>query len=258
MIYQSGMREVESIGLRLDKAKTAAAKVGTAGKWLMGIGGALMVLSAALKGAEMYEFYHRTFSVIPRMIVEEESIVSYTKADDGTDVKNINFDQFAYYEVAKCNRQEIGIHTSAQNGVSDYESWGCGDAADLNADVGTQWLALYVNRAGEKGKPILADSLKLQKGKDGVKTPSDCNACLHMFETTNPVKIDDKAFCYREDNNGMYLFWKTDDDAYPSAAASAFNPGSLALAGIGGLVIGILGTTLVMFPKRKKRGIEAA
>ena len=79
-----------------------------------------------------------------------------------------------------------------------------------------------------------------------------------MFESTNPVKIDDKAFCYREDNKGMYLFWKTDDDAYPSAAASAFNPGFLALAGIGGLVIGILGTTLVMFPKLKKKRENAA
>lgn len=45
----------------------------------------------------------------------------------------IDFNRFAYYEVVKCNRQKIGLHKSAQGGVEDYNSWGCGDAADLNA-----------------------------------------------------------------------------------------------------------------------------
>ncbi|MBQ7504787.1 MAG: hypothetical protein IJT79_05655 [Ruminococcus sp.] len=228
-------------------------KLNVATRWMMGIGGALMLLSAALKGAEMYMYYHRDFSVIPRMIVDEANIVTRTKDEDGNVVEHIDFDHFDYYTVAKCNRQEVGIHTSAQNGVSDYKSWGCGDAADLNADVGLQWLALYVNRAGEQGKPILADTLKLQKGKEGSKAPAGYNGCLHMFASTNPVKIDDTAFCYRDDNDGMYLFWQTDANAYPSATASVFNVGLLALVGIGGLALGILGTTLIMLPKIRKR-----
>lgn len=249
---------------------SSVAKLGTAGRWMMGIGGALMILAAVLKGVQLYQYYHRTFSAIPIMIVDEADIVTYTTDENGEEVKNINFDQFAYYEVVKCNRQEIGIHTSAQGGVSDYESWGCGDAADINADVGKQWLAMYVNRSSAKGNPILADTLKLQKGSE--KTPDDCNGCLHMFTFTNPVKIDETAYCYRDDNNGMYLFWKGDETVFakststgadttttsgePSSTASAFNGGYLALAGIGGLVLGILGATAVMFPMMKKKREE--
>lgn len=203
------------------------------------------------------------------MIVDESDIVTYTKDENGEQVKLINFDQFAYYEVVKCNRQEIGLHTSAQGGVSDYKSWGCGDAADINADVGLQWLAMYVNRSSAKGKPILADTLMLQKGKSD--TPNGCNGCPHMFTFENPIKIDDTAYCYRDDNNGMYLFWKGDETAFAkststgtnasdksASTASAFNAGYLALAGIGGLVIGILGTTFVMFPMLKKKKEETA
>ena len=225
-------------------------KISTSGKWLMGIGGALMIIAAALKGVELYMFYHRDFSAIPTMMVDEADIVSHDTDNDGNEIELIDFDQFAYYEVVKCNRQEIGIHTNAQNGVEDYEKWGCGDAADINADVGKQWLALYVNRSSAKGNPILADSLTLQKGDD--KMPSNCNGWLHMFNYENPVKIDDIAYCYNE-NNGMYLFWKSDDAAY---TASTFNAGYLALVGIGGLALGIFGTSLVMTAKRKKQKHE--
>ena len=268
-------RDVGALRMYTDKLSEAqsklskATKISTAGKWLMGIGGALMILSAILKGVQMAKYYNRTFSVIPRMIVEERKIVTTTTDENGNEVDLINFDQFDYYEVAKCNRQEIGIHTSAQNGVSDYQEWGCGDAADLNADVGKQWLALYVNRAGKKGQPILADTLKLRTGKEEVKNgnkaseaakkPDGYDGCLHMFNSTGPVLLDNEDFCFRSDNEGMYVFWKTDANAYPAeATASAFSGGVLALAGFGGIGLGILGTTIVMFPKMKKKKEEEA
>ena len=250
-------------------APSSVGKMSVAGKWLMGIGGALMIAAAALKGVQIYQYYHRDFTMIPVMIVDESDIVTYTTDKNGKEVKLINFNQFAYYEVVKCNRQEIGIHTNAQNGVSEYKSWGCGDAADINADVGIQWLAIYVNRSAAKGNPILADTITLQKGSD--KTPADCNGCLHMFTFTNAMKLDDTAYCYRDDNNGMYLFWKGDETALAeststgtntssgsTATASAFNAGYLALAGIGGLALGILGTTLVLMPKLKKKKEKSA
>ena len=117
----------------------------------MGVGGAMMLLSLALKAVQLYQFYHRTFTQIPIMIVDEADIVTYTKNSEGKQVKNITFDQFVYYESVKCNRQQVGINPSAQSGVSDYESWGCGDAADINGDVGKQWLAIYTNRSPKKG-----------------------------------------------------------------------------------------------------------
>ena len=239
-----------------------SAAYGTAGRWLMGIGGALMIMAAVLKGVQIYEYYHRTFTPIPNMIVDEADIVSYTTDGKGNKVKVLTFDQFAYYEVVKCNRQQIGIHTNAQAGVKDYKEWGCGDAADINADVGKQWLALYINRSKAKGDPILADSLTLKtgmessddSGDDSKKMPAGYSGCLHMFNEENPVLIDNEEYCYRSDNKGMYLYWKTDKDS--SLTASSFGGGTIAISAIGGLIAGIAGTTLFMLPKKKKK--EAA
>lgn len=233
-----------------------AERLGIIGKWVMGIGGALMIMAAILKGVQLHYYYNRTFSKIPIMIVDEADIVTITTDDAGRQVKNINFDQFAYYEVVKCNRQIIGVNSDAQGGVSDYKEWGCGDAADINADVGKQWLALYVNRSSAKGDPIIADSLKLEKGT--AEHPEGYTKWLHMFGAPNALKIDDEQYCYRSDNNGMYLYWQGDEGAFEdvSATASAFNAGYLALSGVGGLALGIAGTAL--FTGRKKKEGEAA
>ena len=241
-----------------DSYMVTATRMNTAGRWLMGIGGALMLMAAALKGVQLYQYYHRTFSKIPTMIVDEADIVSYTTNKEGKTVTVTTFDQFAYYEAVKCNRQEVGLNPSAQGGVDDYKEWGCGDAADINGDVGKQWLALYVNRSEAKGDPILADSLSLKIGKGSEKTPDGYTGCLHMFMEENPVKIDNEEYCYRSDNKGMYLYWKTDANAYPAATASAFSGGVLALAGFGGLGLGALGTALIMLPKMKKKKEEEA
>ena len=249
------MKELVDIGDAEKAATSAAGKFSTAGRWLMGIGGALMIMAAVLKGVQLYQYYNRTFSPIPVMIVDEADIVSYTTDRKGNKVKQITFDQFAYYEVVKCNRQQIGLHTSAQGGVDEYKNSGCGDAADINADVGTQWLALYINRSKAKGDPILADSLTLKTGKDSEKTPKGYSGCLHMFNEENPVKIDNREYCYRSDNDGMYLYWKTEKDS--SLTASVFGGGgTIAISAIGGLIAGIAGTTLFMLPKKKKE--EAA
>ena len=242
--------------------------IGGIGKWLMGIGGALMIIAAILKGVQIYEYYHRTFTQIPNLIVDEADIVSYTTNDVGQEVKIITFDQFVYYEVVKCNRQQIGIHTNAQDGVKDYKEWGCGDAADINADVGKQWLALYVNRSKAKGSPILADTLLLRTGKEEIekakaagkstdkveleaaKMPEGYSGCLHMFMEENPVMIDNEAYSYRSDNEGMYLYWKSDTAAF--TASSFGTGGTIAVSAIGGLIVGIAGATAVLLPKKKK------
>ena len=228
------------------------ARMSTAGRWMMGIGGAIMLLTAIAKIVEITAFYDREFTVIPTMIVDEADIVNYTTDENGKQVKEITFDQFAYYEVVKCNRQEIGLHKNAQDGVDEYDDWGCGDAADLNADVGKQWLALYVNRSSAKGNPILADSITVQYGSSG--TPKGCTGNLHMFTFTNPVDVGDAAYCFRNDKNGTYLFWDSDKEAYSTSTetAGAINYGYLALAAVGGLALGIVVTTFFILPKRKK------
>ena len=244
--------------IRLTNKTQTFASMNVAGKWVFGVGAALMIIAAVLKGVQLHYYYNRTFSKIPVMIVDEADIVSYTTDDAGRQVQNINFDQFAYYEVVKCNRQIIGVNSDAQGGVSDYKEWGCGDAADINADVGKQWLAMYVNRSAAKGDPILADSLRLEKGT--ASHPEGYAKWLHMFGAPNVLKIDDEQYCYRSDNNGMYLYWQGDENAFEDtdATATAFNAGYFALSGVGGLALGIAGTALVTGRKKKEREDPAA
>ena len=67
------------------------------------------------------------------------------------------------------------------------------------------------------------------------------------------------AYSYNNDKGGVYFFWDSEEmkSANPTAA-SAFSSGQMAVAGAAGLVIGIVGSTLVFLPKKKKDTLEAA
>ncbi|MBR7038454.1 MAG: hypothetical protein IKI21_04330 [Oscillospiraceae bacterium] len=272
--YHAYRKAVGDNNLKLTEAKfsqqdteaaiQSEARAGTIGRWFMGIGGALLVAAAAFETYQMYKFYQRDFTAIPMMIVDEADIVTYMTDENGQPIldekgnqkKNIGFDQFAYYDVVKCNRQEVGQIGDWQDGVDEYDDWGCGDAVDLNCDCGKQWLALYTNKSPAKGDPILADSLTVQTGSDMM--PASCTKGLHYFTYDYAMDIADEAYAFNNKEGGIYLFWKGDDTAY--AAASAFTTGQLALTGIGGLAVGILGTTVVMMlgKKRKKEPAPTA
>ncbi|MBR7037930.1 MAG: hypothetical protein IKI21_01595, partial [Oscillospiraceae bacterium] len=243
--------------LKKNPASDPNAGIRSVGRWIMGIGGALLVAAAGFEAYQMYKFYQRDFTAIPMMIVDEADIVTYMTDENGQPIldekgnqkKNIEFDQFAYYDVVKCNRQEVGQIGDWQDGVDEYDDWGCGDAVDLNCDCGKQWLALYTNKSPAKGDPILADSLTVQTGSDTM--PATCTKGLHYFTYDFAMDIADEAYAYNNKEGGIYLFWKGDDKAY--AAASTFTTGQLALVGIGGLVVGILGTTAVMLLGKKRK-----
>jgi len=227
----------------------------TGGAVFMGIGGALMIGAAFVKGYQLYRYYQRDFTQIPLMIVDEADIVSYVKDENGNDVKQITFDQYAYYSAARCNRQEVGQISDWQSGVESYPVWGCGDVADLNGDFGQEWLALYTVRNTAKGNPILADSLTLQYGSKEM--PKGCTRKLHFFTMTNAVDLGDMAYSYNNKKDGVYFFWDSDAAAAADATASAFSVGQMALAGAGGLVLGLLIATLVFLTKRKKKEVRS-
>ena len=218
---------------------------------IMGVGGALIVAAAMAKGYQLYRFYQKTFTQIPTYIVDEADIVSYEKDDEGNETKLIDFDQFVYYGAVKCNRQEVGKIGKWQDGVSDYASWGCGDASDLNSDCGQQWLALYAVKSQRKGDPVLADSLTLQYGSKEM--PEGCSRALHMFTYENAADLGDTAYAYNNDKKGVYFFWDVDEGAFKDAgAASTFAGGTAAMAGGVGLLVGIIGTAIVMRKKKEQ------
>lgn len=139
---------------------------------------------------------------------------------NGVEKKNIEFDQYVYYEAVKCNRQDYSRVEDPQNGVNHYNEWGCGDLADLNCDTGKQWLALYTVKSPKKGDPILADSLKLQTGSN--KLPANCTAGLHLFTYDSYVDIADEAYCY-EPGKKLYFFWKSSG----ASETSSYSPAAL-------------------------------
>ena len=251
----------------LDKTTvTETTKMGYAGRIFLGVGGALLVSAAIVKAVQMYKYYQRDMTPIPRMIVDESDIVTYLTDDNGKPIldengeqkKNIDFKTYEYYSAVKCNRPEVGEIGDWQDGVSDYKDpeHYCFDIADLNADMGQEWIALYTVKSQDKGDPILADSLTLQYGSS--KTPKGCTKPLHLFTYTNAVDLGDTAWAFNNDKKGVYLFWDADTNAFAADAASAFSGGQLALAGIGGLILGIAGATLVLNKKRRKDEPEAA
>ena len=240
-------------------------KMGIAGRWLLGVGGVLLIGAAIVKGVQLWKYYDRDMTPIPRMIVDESDIVTYITDDNGKPVldengnqkKNIDFNTYEYYEAVKCNRPEVGEIGDWQDGVKEYADHGCYDIADLNADMGQEWLALYTVKSENKGYPILADSLTMKYGKSGAKMPDGCSKTMHLFTYTSVLDLGDTAWAFNNDKKGVFFYWDEDTSAFPAPeTASAFGAGSLALAGIGGLILGIGGSTLVMRPRRKKEESE--
>ncbi len=240
--------------------------VSTAGRWMLGIGGAILIGAAIVKGVQMWKYYQRTMKPIPTMIVDESDIVTYLTDDNGKPLlddkgnqkKNIDFNTYEYYMAVKCNRPEVGEIGDWQDGVEEYknEDHYCFDIADLNADMGQEWLALYTVKSSNKGDPILADTLTLKYGK--AEMPQGCTVGLHLFTYTNAVDLGDTAWAFNNGKKGVRFYWDVDEGAFATEAASTFSGGYLALAGIGGLILGMAGGAVVLRPRKKKEEEQAA
>ena len=88
--------------------------------------------------------------------------------------------------------------------------------------------------------------------------PKGCTKGLHLFTYTNTLDLGDTAWAFNNDKKGVYFFWDVDENAFAGKTASAFSGGIVALAGIGGLILGIAAATLISGKKRKKDEPEAA
>ncbi|MBP5781613.1 MAG: hypothetical protein J6X34_10340, partial [Clostridia bacterium] len=101
---------------------------------------------------DMKAYYNVDFTPIPHYMVDEKDLISYNKNGDKIVLKN----QSAYYKAVECNRT-----------ASDEFFGILGTCADMNGDVGKQWLALYSVK-NELMEPILASSLKAVVGSTQI------------------------------------------------------------------------------------------
>ena len=230
--------DVEGLNSQIDQAQQYYAN---GGKWNtlkkagMVITAVLAVASIVMTAYDLYRYYNIDYTPIPQYIVDEADI---TVLDAGGN-KLVTRNDTAYYAAAKTNRPE----THAQyRSLQDY--------ADLNGDVGKQWLALYtVKQTG--GDPILADSFKVVTGSASI--PEGYSKGIHMFGSTAAANLTDSNYTYNDDLKGLYVYYKTDSAAKSAETASVFSGNALALVGAGcGLAGAALGAIVTIFVKKKK------
>ena len=191
------------------------------------------------KAAE--EFYKTKFTPIPRYMVDAKNIIGYNSKGETIVLKN----QAAYYKAVECNRKE-----------TDAKYKEIGTLADLNGDVGSQWLALYAAK-NEAESPILADSLKVVVGS--IDVPVGYETGIHMFGERAAFNLNNKLYCWNQKAKSVMVYYKVDKTA-ATAAGSSFSGGTLALAGGGGLLLGAAITALTMKAagKRKENAAQTA
>ncbi len=220
-----------------DAAVSAAWRTSRIANYMtIGIGiaaGIMMLVAYALNQKEMAERYKVEFTPIPHYMVDEKDVICYNSKGEKIVVKN----QTAYYKAVQCNRNS-----------TDEKYASIGTCADMNGDVGSQWLALYATK-NEAMQPILASSLKTVTGSENI--PAGYTTGIHMFGSDAAFNLNNKLYDWNNDAPSIFVYFKTDDSAASPTGAN-FTAGKLTLFGGAGLVLGAGVTVLARKTKRKK------
>ena len=197
----------------------------------------LTVLSAY---EDMKDHYKVDFTPIPHYMIDKKDLVGYNSKGEKVVLKN----QSAYYKAVECNRKK-----------DDEKYKMLGTSADMNGDVGSQWLALYAAK-NENEAPILADSLKVVMSSDEV--PADYETGIHMFGSSAAFNLNNGLYDWNQKATSVYVYFQRDNSfKSPSSAGANFTAGTLALTGGAGIVLGAVAAALVMNTKRKKESTTA-
>ncbi|MBO7401230.1 MAG: hypothetical protein J6U75_08495, partial [Clostridia bacterium] len=169
---------------------------------------------------------------------DENDIIGYNKKGEKVMLKN----QSEYYQLVESNRTAQAEYFSV-----------LGTGADMNGDVGKQWLALYAVKK-ELMEPILASSLKVVVGN--AQIPAGYETGIHMFGSDAAFNLNSSLYDWNNDAPSVYVYFQTDDVGSASIAGAGFTAGTLALSGGAGIALGSIVTALFM--KKKKNGAVTA
>ena len=221
--------------------KCYAAKSAMCKYMTIGFGIAMIVFAGIatwLTWEDMKAYYHVEFSPIPQYMVDEKDITTYNKKGEQVVIKN----QAAYYKAVECNRTQ------------NDEMWkSLGVFADMNGDVGRQWLALYAAK-NDAFEPILADSLAVVVGSTDI--PAGYETGIHMFGSDAAFNLNSSLYDWNNSAPSVYIYFKTDDSTASTTGAN-FTAGSLALAGGAGLILGAAVTAIASAAVKKKENTKA-
>lgn len=186
----------------------------------------------------MVNHYMVEFTPIPRYMVDEKDITAFNEYGEKIVIKN----QAAYYKAALCNRKS-----------SDEYYDIVGDVADLNGDVGKQWLAIYYAK-NEAEMPVLANSLKVVTGSGQI--PAGYTNGVHMFGTGAAENINNTLYIWSSSARSVYLYYLLDAGS-ASLTGSGFSAGTAAVSAGAGFAVGALVSGLLVKNAGKKRKKEA-
>ena len=199
-------------------------------KLMVGLTVAMVILTAVatyLTYKDMVDYYKVDFTPIPHYMVDEKDITAFNENGEKIVLKN----QTAYYKAVECNRTE-----------KDEFYKTVGTCADMNGDVGRQWLALYARKSDAEA-PILANSL-IAKVKD-KNIPAGYKTGIHMFGSGSAFNLNSELYDWNKSAPSVMVYFKVDTAAEkPAPTASTFTAGNLALAGVAGLAVGAVVTAL--------------
>ena len=204
--------KLKKVAQEKEQLKTSAENVNTSWKTAIILSSVFLVLTAVSIYStvrDVMSYYNVKYAPMPLYIVDEADITA--TADDGT--KTVIRNDAAYYTAVLTNAARTDDDLKA---MLSY--------ADLNGDKGKEWLGLYSAKTG--GDPILADSLKVVTGTSSV--PDGYSTGIHMFGSDAAFNLTDSRYCYNDDANGVYAYFKR--DAAP-VVGSVFTSGSTALVG---------------------------
>ena len=186
---------------------------------------------------------------IPKYLVN-----NYTDADGGSYAIN--------YKAVNCNRVEyFGEEYKLQKG----------SCADIMADEGKQWLALYASKNSKAGKPLTPDFIV----QSSNKAPAGYEGNIHLIGEKGAINIESGAFRNYNTFNTLwqnitgaynkYIFIKqsndvkTYDESAGNMTASSIGGGMVAMIGIGCLILGgALGAVIAVLVNKKKKKKETA
>ena len=221
--------------------KCYAAKSAMCKYMTVGFGIAMIVFAGIttwLTWEDMKAYYNVEFSPIPKYMVDEKDITTYNKKGEKVVTKN----QAAYYKAVECNRTQ------------NDEMWKSLETfADINGDVGKQWLALYAAK-NDALDPILASSLKAVVGSTDI--PAGYETGIHMFGSDAAFNLNSSLYDWNDSAPCVYVYFKTDDSTASTSGAN-FTAGYLALAGGAGLLIGAAITAVTSATIKKKEETKA-
>ena len=233
--YQEAMRTSQ---------EAFAARTSLCGKLAVGFAVAMVVIAAIstyMTYQDLVEHYKVEFTPAPRYIVDEKDITAYNEKGEKIVLKN----QAAYYKAVECNRHY---------GDEMYDV--LEETADLNGDVGKQWLALYAQKS-DVMPPILASSLIVKVNDKNI--PAGYKTGVHMFGSSSAFNLNNELYDWNKDAPSIMVYFKVDEAAAgtgTNAAGSTFTAGNLALAGVAGLAVGAVVTALASKAVgRKKKSV---